>query len=221
MQKTAIILGATGLTGRYLLEVLLEDTSFGKVLVFSRRSTGVKHPKLEEHIVDLLDLEKHKELFHADVVFCCIGTTKAKTPDRKLYRAIDYGIPVQAAKLVKQNTIPNYLVISAIGADPTSRVYYNQLKGEMERDILPLNIENTYLLQPSLIVGERSEKRFGEDFAKSIMKIFNFLIPQKYKAIHGETIAKAMVEIAKNGYKNKIIPSEEIQRLGSINSQNG
>lgn len=218
MQKTAILLGATGLTGSHLLDLLLEDTDFKKVIVFTRRATEKKHPKLEEHCIDLLNLESYKSSFQGDVVFCCIGTTKAKTPDRKRYREIDYGIPVNAAKLAKENNIPSFLVISAIGADATSRVYYNQLKGEMQRDVLQQKIEHTYLLQPSLIIGNRAEKRTGENFAKLIMKAFSFLISDKYKVIQGKTIAKAMLEVSKNGYVDTIIPSEEIQRLGSLNN---
>ncbi len=214
MQKTAIILGATGLTGSHLLKLLLEDETFSKVVVFTRRETGIKHPKLEEHIIDLLQLDNYKELFKGDVVFCCIGTTKAKTPNKKAYKAIDYGIPVTAAKLAKQNNIDNYLVISAMGASETSKVFYNKLKGEMEREVLAQKIAHTYLLQPSLIVGERSEKRGGEKFAEVIMRTFGFLIPEKYKMIQGKTIAKAMVEIAKNGYDKGVITSGELQELG-------
>ncbi|HLW15202.1 MAG TPA: NAD(P)H-binding protein [Flavobacteriaceae bacterium] len=214
MQKTAIILGATGLTGSHLLKLLLEDETFSKVVVFTRRETGIKHPKLEEHIIDLLQLDNYKELFKGDVVFCCIGTTKAKTPNKKAYKAIDYGIPVTAAKLAKQNNIDTYLVISAMGASETSKVFYNKLKGEMEREVLAQKIAHTYLLQPSLIVGERSEKRGGEKFAEVIMRTFGFLIPEKYKMIQGKTIAKAMVEIAKNGYDKGVITSGELQELG-------
>lgn len=213
MQKTAIILGATGLTGGHLLDLLLDDEAFNKILVFSRRKTGKVNPKLEEHIIDLLKLEDYKNLFKGDVVFCCIGTTKAKTPDKKVYRAIDYGIPVTAAKLAKQNGIKSYIVISALGANENSRVFYNKLKGEMQRDVLAQKIENTYILQPSLIVGERSEKRAGEGFAEVIMRIFSFLIPEKYKMIQGETIAKAMVNIAKNGYDKNIISSAALKEI--------
>lgn len=215
MQKIAIILGATGLTGSYVLDLLLEDDAFSKILVFSRRKTGKENPKLEEHIIDLLKLEDYKNQFKGDVVFCCIGTTKAKTPDKKVYSAIDYGIPVTAAKLAKQNGIKSYLVISALGANENSRVFYNKLKGKMQRDVLAQKIENTYILHPSLIVGERLEKRAGEKFAEGIMRLFSFLIPEKYKMIKGETIAKAMVKIAKNGYDKNIISSAELKEISS------
>jgi|SRR5690554_1214148 len=212
----AVILGATGLTGSHLLNQLLEDSDFKKVVVLTRRSLEKTHPKLEEHLVDLLNLETHAKLFKADVVFCCVGTTRAKTPDKDLYRRIDYGIPVEAAQLSKQHNVSKYIVISAIGANPKSRAFYNRLKGEMERDVLAENIAETYLLQPSLIVGDRNEKRFGEDSAKIVMRIFDFLIPKKQKMIQAETIAKTMVYLAKNKYEHPIITSDKIKDLAEI-----
>lgn len=212
----AVILGATGLTGGHLLNQLLEDNDFRKVVVLTRSNLELKHPKLEEHLVDLLNMEEQAKLFKADVVFCCVGTTRAKTPDKDLYRRIDYGIPVEAARLAKQQNVNKYIVISAIGANPKSNAFYNRLKGEMERDVLTENIEETYLLQPSLIVGDRNEKRFGEDSAKVIMRIFDFLIPKKQKMIQAATIAKAMVYLAKNKHDNNIIPSDQIKDLAKV-----
>ena len=213
MKKKAIILGATGLTGSHLLELLLEDSNYDTVRVFTRTKLPNIHPKLEEHEIDLLKLSDHADKFTADVVFCCIGTTKAKTPNKELYRAIDYGIPVEAAKLCKQNSINSFIVISAIGANPKSKVLYNRLKGEMERDVLAQQIDHTHLLQPSLIVGNREERRIGEDLSKQFMKIFGFLIPARYKMIEGKTIARAMAQIACKPTKETIIPSEKIKEI--------
>ena len=97
--KTAIVLGATGLTGSILLNKLLKDAEYKTVIIFTRRSVGFQNQKLEEHIIDLFELEKYTELFKADEVYCCIGSTKAKTPDEDIYKKVDYGIPVSAAKL--------------------------------------------------------------------------------------------------------------------------
>ncbi len=213
MKKKAIILGATGLTGSHLLELLLNDPNYETVKVFTRKKLPNIHPKLEEHEVDLLKLSEHADKFTADVVFCCIGTTKAKTPNKELYRAIDYGIPVEAAKLCKQNSINSFICISALGANPESKVFYNRLKGEMERDVLAQQIEHTQLLQPSLIVGNREEKRIGEDLSKQFMKIFGFLIPARYKMIEGKTIAQAMVRMASKPTKETIVPSEKIKEI--------
>lgn len=213
MKKKAIILGATGLTGSHLLELLLEDPNYETVKVFTRRKLPNIHPKLEEHVIDLLELSNYADKFTADVVFCCIGTTKAKTPNKELYRAVDYGIPVEAAKLCKRNGINSFIVISALGANAKSKVFYNRLKGEMERDVLAQQIEHTQLLQPSLIVGDRDEKRMGEDLSKKIMKVIDFLIPARYKMIEGKTIAKAMVQMANEPAKETRVPSEEIKEI--------
>lgn len=218
MQKTAILLGATGLTGGHLLDMLLSDKSYKKVVVFTRRPTKREHPKLEELVIDLLDLKSYQSLFHGEVVFCCIGTTKAKTPNKELYREIDYGIPVDAAELAMQNNIPSFIVISALGANEKSKIYYNRCKGEMEREVLAQGIPHTFILQPSLIVGDREEKRKGENFAKKILDTFNFIIPKKYKSIQGIDLAKAMLLISKQKYPNTIISSNEIRHILETNS---
>ena len=213
MKKTAIILGATGLTGGNLLDFLLKNDRYGKIKVFSRSSVGISNPKLEEHLIDLFELEKHKEIFQADEVFCCIGTTKSKTPDNSLYKKIDYGIPFAAAKLCKENNIDTFIVISAMGANPESKVFYNKTKGEMERDVLKQNIKNTYILQPGLIGGNRSEKRLGESIAKFLFKILNPIIPKNYRTISPETIAKAMVTLANQGYSKNRVENQTIKEI--------
>jgi uncharacterized protein YbjT (DUF2867 family) len=148
--KTAIILGATGLTGGILLQKLIEDPRYSKIKLFSRSRVAVKDQKIEEHLVDLFKLEDHKEIFTADEVFCCVGTTKAKTPDEETYRKIDYGIPVTAAVLTAENKIPVFAVISALGADAGSKIFYNRTKGEMERDVLKQQIEKHTYFNPHL-----------------------------------------------------------------------
>lgn len=215
MKKTAIILGATGLTGSLLLKKLLKDPAFEKIILFARSSAGENSPKIEEHLIDMFQLEKYSEAFTADVVFCCIGTTKAKTPDNETYKKIDYGIPVTAAKLAKQNGIETFIVISAMGADENSGIFYNKTKGEMQRDVLKQQIKNTYILQPSLIAGDRDENRLGEKIATFFMKIFGFLVPKKYKIIKAETIAEAMLILAKQDYSEKIITSEKIKEIAT------
>lgn len=215
MKKTAIILGATGLTGSLLLKKLLKDPAFEKIILFARSSAGENSPKIEEHLIDMFQLEKYSQAFKADVVFCCIGTTKAKTPDKETYKKIDYGIPVTAAKLAKQNGIETFIVISAMGADENSGIFYNKTKGEMQRDVLKQQIKNTYILQPSLIAGDRDENRSGEKIATFFMKIFGFLVPKKYKIIKAETIAEAMLILAKEDYSEKIITSEKIKEIAT------
>src|SRR5690606_5631154 len=132
----------------------------------------------------------------------------------------DYGIPVVAAKLAKQNGISTFAVISALGADESSKMFYNRIKGEMELDVIAQNIESTYIFQPSLIAGDREEKRTFENLAKSLMKVVNPIMIgslKKYRSIHPETIAKGMIEAANRGYPKKIIPSDEIKELAGEN----
>lgn len=217
MKKTAIIIGATGLTGSILLQKLMLDDNYDLIKVFSRRSTGITDNKLKEFIGDVVELEGFKSDFTADELYCCVGTTKAKTKDKEAYRNIDFGIPYKAAKLAKENNIPFFAVISAIGADENSNVFYNKTKGEMEIAVINQNIENTYILRPSLIKGNRKESRLGESVANFLFSIVNvFLIGRfkKYKSINAETIASALSALPNLQNQKMILESDEIQDIG-------
>ena len=128
MKKTAIILGATGLTGNILLQKLIEDDRYESIKLFSRSKIENLPNKATQFIGDLLKLEQFKTDFKADEVYCCIGTTKAKTTDKQKYKQIDYGIPVTAAKLSKENNINTFLVVSALGANANSAVFTTKQK---------------------------------------------------------------------------------------------
>lgn len=214
--KTAIILGATGLTGGILLEHLLEDPRYKKVVLFSRNPVEIVHPKIESHRGNLLELEAFREKFHGDEVFCCIGTTRIKTPKKKAYRKVDYGIPVAAARLARENGIPAFLVVSSIGANPRSRIFYNRTKGEMEDEVRLMGIERTFILRPSLLAGKRKEKRPAEWLAKQVMNLFNLVLVgplDKFRPIDPDSIARCMLWLANNPYDQYLIHSDEIRRL--------
>lgn len=216
MKKTAIILGITGVTGSLLAKHLFDDERFEKVISFHRRQSDLQHPKLEEHVIDMFELEKHQEAFKADVVFCCVGTTQSKTSDRETYKKIDYGIPLAAAKLCVANDIERLIVISALGADPESRVFYNKVKGQMERDILAEKPKNTYFLEPALLAADREEKRTAEKIGIAAFKVLNpFLIGplKKFRSIKPEALVKTMLYLTFNTYEDARIPSDEIQKL--------
>ncbi len=214
--KSAIILGATGLTGGILLDELLEDERYESVKIFSRSASKKSHPKLKEFLGDLLSLSAFRSDFKADEVYCCIGTTKSKTPDKESYRSIDYGIPVAAAALCSENDIDRFLVVSALGADAKSTIFYNRIKGEMEEAVLKQGIAETYILQPSIIGGHRDERRIGEWIAKKLFSVFNMVLVgplKKYRSIQASSIAKAMIWLANNGYSNNRITSDEIENI--------
>lgn len=216
LQKTAIVLGATGLTGGYLVDILLDHPAYSKVKVYTRRPLEKSHDKLEVIICDLMALEA-LENFKADHVFCCIGTTAKKTPDQEQYYKIDYGIPVTAAELAKKNGSSTYAVVSAIGADPKSSIFYSRTKGEMEEAVLAEDIPNTYIMQPAIIGGPRKEFRLGERIG---LFFFDLLSPlligalRKYRVIPAERIAKAMVHLALEGSPGGRIKSDVIDHLG-------
>ena len=181
MNKTAIILGASGLTGGILLQKLIDDSRYSTIKLFSRSRIEGLPNKVIQFIGNLLELEQFRKDFIGDEVYCCIGTTAKKTPDKNLYKKIDYGIPVSAAKLAKENDIPTFLVISAMGANRTSSIFYNRTKAEMEHDVLQQGIENTSILRPSLIGGERNEGRVLEKIGIMVFKILQpfFIGPLK------------------------------------------
>lgn len=211
--KTAIILGATGLTGGLVVKQLIESKNYAKIKVFTRTSLNNDSPLIEEHLIDLLKLEDYEAEFTGDAVFCCIGTTKKKTPNQANYRAIDYGIPVTAAHLCKKNGIPAIAIVSAIGANPKSSIFYNKTKGEMEQDVLKLKIPCTYILRPSIIAGSREEKRAGERLG---LAVFRFLKPlffgrwKKYAAISAYEIAGRMIQMVDTEEPSQILESNEI-----------
>lgn len=216
--KTAIILGATGLTGSILLQKLLADDRYEKLKLFSRSASKVKNPKIEEHLGDLFQIEKFKDDFTADEVYVCVATTQKKTPDKETYHKIDYGIPVNAAKLTKDNGISTFCVISALGADENSRFFYNKTKGEMERDVLNQKIPQTYIFEPSMIRGDREENRPMESFGQKAMKFIDPLLIggfKKYRSIKAESIAEAMLTVANQNFSKSKIHSEEIKQIAS------
>lgn len=216
MGKTAILLGASGATGSEVLTLLLKDSRYDKIRLFSRSSSNNKHPKIEEYIINLFELENCQNNFMGDEVYCCIGTTKAKTPDNETYHKIDYGIPVVAAKLAKENNIKTFVVISAIGADAGSSVFYSRTKGQMQEGVLKAGIPKTYILQPSLILAERNEMRLVERVASGIMWLINPLLfgnAARFKSITAKNIAKAMVWLCNNTYPNSIVQSNNIKEI--------
>jgi uncharacterized protein YbjT (DUF2867 family) len=220
MRKTAIILGATGLTGRFLLDELIADDHYKTIKLFSRKSTEIQSEKIEEFLIDVLTLEKHQSDFTADEVYCCVGTTAAKTKERARYKAIDFGIPVMAAKLAKENGIDTFLVLSSMGANANSNLFYNRTKGEMEKEVLLQQIKHTFILRPSLLGGKRDESRFGEKIGKILMQIMEPLFVgslKKYKIIHPSTIAKCMKILAMEKPNTSIFSSDEIEKIAYLN----
>ena len=198
---TATLIGSTGLIGNYLLEKLLQDNYFEIVKILVRRPMEFNHPKLEKKLVDFTDMENLQLAIEgSDVVFCAIGTTQQKVKgDKAAYRKVDYDIPVKTAQLAKLSGCKVFILVSSIGANSKSSNFYLKLKGEMEDAINAIQLKSVHIMQPSLLLGNRKEKRRGEIIAKKIMPLFSLLIPSKYKPIQGKDVANAMIILSKSG----------------------
>jgi uncharacterized protein YbjT (DUF2867 family) len=193
--KKAIVFGASGFIGSHLVEELLNDPDYIQITCVVRKPLSIQHPKLKILIGDFNTLPMLNDSIEADVIFIALGTTKKKTPDQKEYYRADHDYPVLAAKIAKEKGAKEIFVVTAVGANPNSAVFYIRTKGELERDILALDYEHTHFFQPSMITGQRKENRPLE---KVFIKIWSFLNPllmgplKNYKGMDGKDIAKAM-----------------------------
>ncbi|MCZ8355753.1 MAG: oxidoreductase [Cyclobacteriaceae bacterium] len=193
--KTALIVGATGLVGKNLLDLLLQSDEYNKVIVISRQALSLP-TKAELVITDYKTLQNDVDKLIADDVFCCLGTTIRKAKTKEAFKEVDFDYPLSIAKITLEKGAKHFLLVSALGANANSSLFYNKVKGEIEQAISTLGFESFSVLRPSLLLGERSEQRAGEDAAKLFYKIFGLLIPKKYKGIEAKQVAKAMFLIA-------------------------
>jgi uncharacterized protein YbjT (DUF2867 family) len=196
--RKVILLGASGLIGAEILNLIIADDDFDEVLLLSRRILEAESPKVKQHIVDFADSNSfcsHFQDYHT--VFCAIGTTRKKSPDLKIYRKVDFDIPVNAIQCAEKHGVNSFFLVSSIGAEASSKNFYLKIKGEVEDVLLTSQIASKAVFRPSLLLGKRNERRFGERVAKFIMPLLNFLIPKRYRAIHAKDVAKAMVNVAK------------------------
>lgn len=198
-EKKATLLGATGLIGNELLQLLVNDTYFTTIQVVVRKPILIEHSKVNVTCIDFTNEEEfNKVLQGSDTVFCCIGTTQKKVRGNKSeYRKVDYDIPTRAAFYSKKYECKHFSLISSIGANHTSKNFYLQLKGEVEETIRTYSLPSIAIYRPSMLLGKRKEFRFGELLTKILMKPFIFLIPQAYKPIQAKTVAQAMLKNAK------------------------
>ncbi len=211
---TALLVGSTGLIGNQLLALLLADNHYTEVIAISRIPLSFINPKLKVIIADFKSIETHKVELKADDVFCCLGTTIKKTKTKEAFREIDFDYPLRIAKLTKEMGAKQYLLVSALGSDKSSSVFYNKVKGEVEEAIKSLGFSSYNIFRPSLLLGPRIEVREGEKSMQKVFTAIDFLIPKKYKAIDSMAVARAMLIIAKRGRIGDFIyESNELQSM--------
>lgn len=211
------IAGATGLVGHELLLILAHLHQVRTIKAITRSPLGRMPPKTENLILNFDNLESHADALKAQVFICCLGTTIKKAGSQEAFRKVDYDYVMKFARVAEKSKAQKFLVISAMGANANSSVFYNRVKGEMERDLRKLDIPQIEIFRPSLILGERKEHRSGEAFAQKVSPFLNPLLMgplKKYRAIYGMDIAKAMTTAVLNFNPGLFIyESDEIQRI--------
>jgi uncharacterized protein YbjT (DUF2867 family) len=216
--RTALLAGATGLVGSHCLGQLLGDSRFGRVVALVRRPLPLRDPKLEAVIVDF-DRLAEADLPRADDAFCALGTTIRRAGTREAFRRVDHDYIVDFARRAAATGVEQFVLVSALGANPRSLVFYNRVKGETERDVAALGFRAVHFLRPSFLVGERSDHRSLEHAA---IAVFTALAPlmvgpvRKYRPIAAQAVARAMRAVARDASPGKHIhESDQIATLGT------
>lgn len=209
----ALVIGATGATGKDLVSQLLTDKGYDEVNVFVRRPLAVENPKLKTHIVNFDKPEEWKDLVKGDVAFSCLGTTLKAAGSKEAQRKVDYDYQYNFAKAAKENEVEDYILVSSYGANPKSKLFYSRMKGELEQSIKDLHFNKLTIFQPGMLERKDSE-RTGEVLGGKIIKFANkFGVLTQQKPLPTEVLAKAMI----NSSKIKSYGYSKI-KLGSISS---
>jgi uncharacterized protein YbjT (DUF2867 family) len=197
--KTATVIGATGLIGGQLVEMLQKDDNYSTIKLLVRRPVDFKHPKAKVTVIDFSDPEQFRSgVEGSDAVFCAIGTTRKKVKgDQSAYRKVDHDIPVMAGLACQNTGAPHFLVVSSVGADSKSNNFYLKLKGEVEDELEKMKISSVSVFRPSMLLGKREEVRAGEIIAKIMTVPVSFLLPSRFRPINANQVAKAMIALSK------------------------
>lgn len=211
----ALVIGATGSTGEFLVDELLADAAYTTVAVFVRRATGKRHPKLTEQIIDFSNIYSHKDLIVGDVFFSCLGTTLKAAGSKENQTKIDFDIPATFARLAKENGVPSFVLLSAYGASAQSKVFYSQIKGKLEDTIAELHFEKYIIFKPGLL-SRIGTDRFGEKAMDFILKSVNAIgLFRKFRPLSTNILAKKLAiapKILSNG--TSIIELDRIFNFG-------
>lgn len=200
--KRAVLFGATGLVGRALLQHLLEDEAYEKVVAVVRNELSFTHPRLQTVVIDFRQLGDCREFLEGADIFCCLGTTMKKAGSREAFRKVDYQYPLEIARLAKEEGASQFLIITAIGANSRSVFFYNRVKGELEEALRELALPSLHMFHPSLLLGSRQEHRRSEELGAKLSQSLSFLWVgplRAYQPVTATDVAGAMRYIASRG----------------------
>ena len=217
MNKTVTLFGSTGLIGSEVLKLLINDNYFENINIISRKKISLDSKKIKNYTINFSNLEEYKKVISKDhIVIASIGTTQSKVNFNKTeYRKVDYDILLNIAKACKSNKASSFCFVSSAGANEKSKNFYLGLKGEIENSIMHIGLKTCLIFRPSLLLGKRSEFRFGEILAKKIMPLFSFLIKFDYKPIKADEVAKSIVNECK-----KIVSGNKIYHYSEMKNSN-
>jgi uncharacterized protein YbjT (DUF2867 family) len=195
--KTAIVIGGTGLVGNAVVQLLLNDQRFNSVLLLGRRTIGISHSKLQEHIIDFDKPQLWKQLVQGDVLFSCLGTTLKQAGSKDAQYRVDYKYQFNVASVAAENKVPAYILVSSIGAGSNTRFFYTRMKGQLEEGVSGLPFAQIGILRPGPLYGNRQKNRPGEIITVPLVKALNVLgLFKKYQPISATEVGKAMIRIA-------------------------
>ena len=214
--RTALVAGASGLVGAQVLRLLLEDPTYTRVTVLARRELPLSHKKLEQRIASFDRLAQIADFPRVHDVFCCLGTTMKQAGSPDAFRKVDFTYVVELARVAVRHRASQFLVVTAVGADPQSRILYSRVKGEAEEALRRLQFESIQIFRPSLLVGARAQGRPAERVAGllSLLVAWAFVGPlSRYRPIKAEAVARAMVRVARDAPRGThLYESKEIRR---------
>lgn len=198
--RKALIVGATGLVGGFCLQALLDDDHYSEVIALVRKPLLKTHRKLKTVVTTFDNLEPELSKIQVDDVYCCLGTTIKKAGSQEAFKKVDHTLVITVAELMKKQGAEQFLVISAMGANKDSKVFYNRTKGEMEAALRELGYPCLRIIRPSLLLGPREEFRLGEKLAVMLtpfLKLFLLGSLKKYRPVEAEKVAQFMVKVAR------------------------
>lgn len=190
----AIIIGASGMVGTQVLDLLLSSDIYTEVVSLVRRKSTISHPKLSEYVIDFDQPDTWEHLVTGDVLFSCLGTTIAKAKSTQNQFRVDFSYQYQTAEIAAKNDVTIYALISSAGANAKSKAFYMQTKGKLDEAVMKLGFRTLIILRPGQLYGARTEKRLGESLGLSVMFVLNKVgLFKKYRPIHARQVAQALL----------------------------